>query len=90
MPRHIQMLRASIQGGEQVNKTSDAQLAASRKYRANSLERLTVQWKKGGEISKESLQEWAKSAGMSVNKYVITAIFEKHERDTQAETSEQE
>lgn len=84
------MLRASIQGGEQVNKTSDAQLAASRKYRANSLERLTVQWKKGGGISKESLQEWAKSTGMSVNKYVITAIFEKHERDTQAEISEQE
>ena len=73
-----------------MNKTSDAQLAASKKYRANSLERLTLQWKKGGEISKESLQEWAKSAGMSVNRYVITAIFEKHERDTQTATSPQD
>ena len=61
------------------NKTSAAQLRANKKYNDKATDFVGLR-----------LQEWAKSADMSVNKYVITAIFEKHERDTQAETSEQE
>ena len=64
-----------------MNKTSDAQLKAAKKYRSATLERLTLQWKKGGNVTKENLQKWAKNAGLSVNKYVITAIIEKAQRD---------
>lgn len=64
-----------------MKKTSDAQLRAAKKYRATALERLTLQWKKDGDITKEKVQIWAKNAGMSVNKYVITSIIEKAQRD---------
>lgn len=72
------------------NKTSAAQLRANKKYNDKATDFVGLRLQKAATVNKESLQEWAKSAGMSVNKYVITAIFEKHERDTQAEISEQE
>ena len=73
-----------------MNKTSEAKLAANKKYNDKATKIVAIRLQNDATVNKESLQEWAKSAGMSVNKYVITAIFEKHERDTQAESSEQE
>ena len=73
-----------------MNKTSKAKLAANKKYNDKATKIVAIRLQNDAVVNKESLQEWAKSAGMSVNKYVITAVFEKHERDVQVETNEQE
>lgn len=73
-----------------MNKTSEAKLAANKKYNDKATKIVAIRLQNDATVNKESLQEWAKNAGMSVNKYVITAIFEKHERDAQTATTEQE
>lgn len=60
---------------------SEAKRRANKKYDAKSLDMISVKVRKDGPTCKENLQKWAKNAGTSVNKYVITAIIEKAVRD---------
>lgn len=55
----------------------DARKRANRKYNDKAIKNVTLSLNNNNVVSKESLQKWAKNAGMSVNKYVITAILKK-------------
>ena len=51
-----------------MNKTSEAKLAANKKYNDKATKIVAIRLQNDAAVNKESLQEWAKSAGMSVNK----------------------
>lgn len=36
-------------------------------------------------VNKDNIRMWAENAGISINKYVVTAIFEKHARDEETQ-----
>lgn len=63
------------------NKTSAAQLKASKKYNDKATDLIAIRLQKAAIVNKNSIKEWAKNANMSVNKYIVTAILEKHERE---------
>lgn len=62
-------------------KTSIKKLASNKKYNDKATDTITVRLQKKDIVNKDSIRIWAENANMSVNKYVITAIFEKHERE---------
>lgn len=62
-------------------KTSIKKLASNKKYNDKATDTITVRLQKKDIVNKDSIRMWAENANMSVNKYVITAIFEKRERD---------
>ena len=62
-------------------KTSIKKLASNKKYNDKATDTITVRLQKKDIVNKDSIRIWAENANMSVNKYVITAIFEKRERD---------
>lgn len=66
-------------------KTSTKKLASNKKYNDKATDTITVRLQKKDIVNKDSIRIWAESAGMSVNKYVITAIFEKHARDEEVQ-----
>lgn len=64
-----------------MSKTSEAQKRANKKYNDKATKTLTIRTQNESLCNKDNIEKWAKSAGMSVNKYVITAIIEKAQRD---------
>ena len=65
---------------------SDAKRRANKKYDDKTYEYITLKVQKSGETCKGNIQKWAKNAGVSVNKYVVTAIIEKAQRDGELST----
>lgn len=64
-----------------MGKLSEAKKAANKKYNDKATKLIAIRTQNESLCNKENIEKWAKSAGMSVNKYVITAIIEKAERD---------
>ena len=60
---------------------SEAKKRANKKYDDKALDMVSVKIQKNSPANKNNLQKWAKNAGLSVNKYVITSIIEKAQRD---------
>lgn len=61
-----------------INKTSEAQLRASRKYVENTYERMNLRVPKG---EKAIIQEHAREQGESVTAFMVRAIHETMKRD---------
>lgn len=66
-------------------KTSVKKLASNKKYNDKATDTITIRLQKKDIVNKDSIRMWAENAGISINKYVVTAIFEKHARDEEAQ-----
>lgn len=63
---------------------TQARKKANKKYNQANYKLIPVKCRNDSELSKENIQRWACAAGMSVNMYILTAIQEKHQRETNA------
>ena len=71
---------------EKKNKSSEARLAANRKY-ISSLDKIQIRVKKpeeGEKSFKEQINEHAKRAGISANQYMIEAIQARMDQEDAA------
>lgn len=59
---------------------TDAQRRAKAKYNANTYEVISARIRIGSEPSKESITDFARNHGLSLNQFILDAIQEKMDR----------
>ena len=54
-----------------------AHMRATQKYEANNYDKILLRIRKDGEITREKIQQAADAAGISLNAYILAAVYEK-------------